>query len=29
VVDRSQEQRKHVFAINGSPDFLNLIRDLF
>jgi CheY-like chemotaxis protein len=27
--DRSQEGRKHVFAINGSPDFLNLIRDLF
>ena len=27
--DRSQEQRKHVFAINGSPDFLNFIRDLF
>jgi DNA-binding response OmpR family regulator len=30
VVDtHSQEQRKHVFAINGSPDLLNLIRDLF
>lgn len=29
VEDRSQERRKHVFAINGSPDFLNLIRDLF
>ena len=27
--DRSQEQRKHIFAINGSPDFLNVIRDLF
>ena len=27
--DRSQERRKHVFAINGSPDFLDLIRDLF
>jgi DNA-binding response OmpR family regulator len=27
--DRSQEGGKHVFAINGSPDFLNLIRDLF
>ena len=27
--DRSQEQRKHIFAINGSPEFLNLIRDLF
>jgi DNA-binding response OmpR family regulator len=29
VEDRSQEQRKHIFAINGSPDFLNIIRDLF
>ena len=29
VDDRSREQRKHVFAIDGSPDFLNLIRDLF
>ena len=27
--DRSQERRKHIFAINGSPDFLNVIRDLF
>ena len=27
--DRSQEQRKHIFAIDGSPDFLNVIRDLF
>jgi twitching motility two-component system response regulator PilH len=27
--DRSQEHRKHIFAINGSPDFLNVIRDLF
>jgi DNA-binding response OmpR family regulator len=27
--DRSQEGRKHIFAINGSPDFLNVIRDLF
>ena len=27
--DRSQEQSKHIFAINGSPDFLNVIRDLF
>ena len=27
--DRSQEERKHIFAINGSPDFLNVIRDLF
>jgi DNA-binding response OmpR family regulator len=29
VEDRSQEQRKHIFAINGSPDFLNIVRDLF
>ena len=29
VEDRSQEQRKHVFAINGSPAFLNIVRDLF
>lgn len=27
--DRSQERRKHVFAINGAPEFLNLLRDLF
>jgi chemosensory pili system protein ChpA (sensor histidine kinase/response regulator) len=27
--DRSQERRKHVFAINGSPEFLNVVRDLF
>ena len=27
--DRSQEQRKHVFAIDGSPDFLNVMRDVF
>ena len=27
--DRSQEQRKHVFAINGAPEFLNVIRELF
>jgi DNA-binding response OmpR family regulator len=29
VEDRSQEGRKHVFAINGSPEFLNIVRDLF
>jgi CheY-like chemotaxis protein len=29
VEDRSQEQRKHIFAINGSPDFLNVMRELF
>ena len=27
--DRSQERRKHVFAINGSPEFLNVVRELF
>jgi DNA-binding response OmpR family regulator len=27
--DRSQEGRKHVFAINGEPEFLNIIRELF
>ena len=27
--DRSQEARKHIFAINGSPDFLNIVRELF
>jgi CheY-like chemotaxis protein len=29
VEDRSQEGRKHVFAINGAPEFLNLVRELF
>jgi DNA-binding response OmpR family regulator len=29
VENRSREERKHVFAINGSPDFLNVIRELF
>jgi DNA-binding response OmpR family regulator len=29
VEDRSQEQRKHILAINGAPEFLNVIRDLF
>ena len=27
--DRSQEGRKHIFAINGSVDFLNIVRELF
>ncbi len=27
--DRSQEQRKHILAINGAPEFLNIVRDLF
>ncbi len=29
VADRNHEERKHIFAINGSPDFLNVIRDVF
>jgi CheY-like chemotaxis protein len=29
VEDRSQEHRKHIFAINGSPEFLNIVRELF
>ena len=29
VEERSQERRKHVFAINASPPFLNIIRELF
>jgi DNA-binding response OmpR family regulator len=29
VEDRSLEERKHVFAINGSVEFLNVIRELF
>ena len=27
--DRSQEGRQHIFIINGAPDFLNLMRELF
>jgi response regulator RpfG family c-di-GMP phosphodiesterase len=27
--EHGQERRKHIFAINGSPDFLNIVRDLF
>src|SRR5215217_5798025 len=27
--DHSQEQRPHVFAINTSPEFLNIVRELF
>ena len=27
--DRSQEGRKHIFVINGAPEFLNLMRDIF
>ena len=26
---RSQIQRRHVFAINASPEFLNIVRELF
>jgi DNA-binding response OmpR family regulator len=29
MADRSQEARKHIFAIDGSPDFLNVLRELF
>src|SRR5687768_939616 len=29
VEDCSQERRPHVFAINTSPEFLNIIRELF
>ena len=25
----SQDQRRHVFAINTSPEFLNIVRELF
>lgn len=27
--DRSQEGRKHILAINGSVDFLSIVRELF
>lgn len=27
--DRSQEHRKHIFAINGAPAFLDVVRLLF
>jgi CheY-like chemotaxis protein len=27
--ERAQHGRKHIFAINGAAEFLNLIRDLF
>ena len=27
--DRGQEGRKHIFAINGAPEFLNVVRELF
>ena len=27
--NRSQEGRKHIFAINGAPEFLNIVRELF
>jgi DNA-binding response OmpR family regulator len=27
--DRSQEGCKHIFAINGSVEFLNIVRELF
>jgi DNA-binding response OmpR family regulator len=27
--DRTQEGRKHIFVINGAPEFLNLMREIF
>src|SRR5688500_16927282 len=27
--DRRQEGRKHIFAINGAPAFLDIVRELF
>lgn len=27
--ERTQEGRKHIFVINGAPEFLNLMRDVF
>lgn len=27
--NRTQEGRKHIFVINGAPEFLNLMRDVF
>ena len=27
--DRNQVPRRHVFAINASPEFLNIVRELF
>ena len=27
--ERRQEERKHVYAINGAPEFLNIVRELF
>jgi CheY-like chemotaxis protein len=29
VDDRSQTARRHIFAINSSPAFLNIVRELF
>ena len=29
MADRGQEGRKHILAINGSVDFLNIVRELF
>jgi chemosensory pili system protein ChpA (sensor histidine kinase/response regulator) len=29
VEERSQEQPQHVFAINTSPPFLNIVREVF
>jgi CheY-like chemotaxis protein len=27
--DRRQEHRQHIFVINGAPEFLDLVRELF
>jgi GDP-D-mannose dehydratase len=29
VYERNREERKHIFASNGSPAFLNIVRELF
>lgn len=29
IEDRTQEGRKHIFVINGAPEFLNLMREVF
>lgn len=28
-VERRQMGRKHIFVVNGAPDFLNFVRELF
>src|SRR6478735_10607371 len=29
VPERTQMDRQHIFAVNGSPDFLDVVRELF